>query len=133
MSCAAPASRSPARPWAARWAARCACPWGTGGSRSDRWVPMPSSSERRASVLVVDDSALMRRVLSDVLSESGGARGTAEEAGADPDDGFRVVGTAPGGFDAGRKGHQVEPDVGTMDLEIPELDGPGALRDHQSQ
>jgi two-component system chemotaxis response regulator CheB len=88
---------------------------------------MPSSSERRASVLVVDDSALMRRVLSDVLSESGGARGTAAEAGADPDDGFRVVGTARDGFDAVRKVHQFDPDVVTMDLEMPELDGLGAI------
>jgi two-component system chemotaxis response regulator CheB len=88
---------------------------------------MPSSSERRASVLVVDDSALMRRVLSDVLSESGGARGTAAEAGADPDHGFRVVGTARDGFDAVRKVHQFDPDVVTMDLEMPELDGLGAI------
>jgi len=77
-------------------------------------------------VLVVDDSALMRRVLSDVLSESGAARGTAEGAGADPG-GFRVVGTARDGFDAVRKVHQFDPDVVTMDLEMPELDGLGAI------
>jgi two-component system chemotaxis response regulator CheB len=84
-------------------------------------------------VLVVDDSALMRRVLSDVLSGTGGARGTAGEAGeageagGDPGDGFRVVGTARDGFDAVRKVHQFDPDVVTMDLEMPELDGLGAI------
>src|SRR5258708_3355634 len=49
MSCAAPASHSPARPWAARWAARCASPSGTGGARSRRWGPLPSSSGRPPS------------------------------------------------------------------------------------
>jgi len=75
----------------------------------------------------VDDSALMRRVLSDVLSGTGGARGTAGEAGGDPGDAFRVVGTARDGFDAVRKVHQFDPDVVTMDLEMPELDGLGAI------
>jgi two-component system chemotaxis response regulator CheB len=88
---------------------------------------MPSSSERRPSVLVVDDSALMRRVLSDVLSGTGGARGTAGEAGGEAGDAFRVVGTARDGFDAVRKVHQFDPDVVTMDLEMPELDGLGAI------
>lgn len=90
---------------------------------------MPSSSERRPSVLIVDDSALMRRVLSDVLSSGGGARGTGGDAGdgGNAGDTFRVVGTARDGFDAVRKVHQFDPDVVTMDLEMPELDGLGAI------
>src|SRR2546422_3412568 len=54
---------------------------------------MPSSSERRGStprVLVVDDSALMRRVLSDVLR------------------GFDVIATARDGFDARSEEHTSE-------------------------
>jgi two-component system, chemotaxis family, protein-glutamate methylesterase/glutaminase len=78
---------------------------------------MSPSSDRRPSVLVVDDSALLRRVLSDVL-------GGANTAG---DGEFHVVATARDGFDAVRKVHQFDPDVVTMDLEMPELDGLGAI------
>ncbi|MBW3570766.1 MAG: chemotaxis response regulator protein-glutamate methylesterase [Gemmatimonadetes bacterium] len=67
---------------------------------------------RPRTVLVVDDSAFMRRVISDILSRT---------------DEFRVVGTAHDGNDALRKVHQLEPDLVTMDVEMPGLDGLSAL------
>ncbi len=63
-------------------------------------------------VLVVDDSALMRRLLSDLLSDAPG---------------IEVVGTAKDGRDAVLKAAQIKPDVVTLDVEMPEVSGLDAL------
>lgn len=67
----------------------------------------------RIRVLVVDDSVVIRRIVSDLLS-------------ADP--AIEVVGTAVNGRAALTKIGQLEPDLVTMDIEMPELDGIGAVR-----
>ena len=59
-------------------------------------------------MLVVDDSAFMRRIISDIVD------GSRE---------FRVVGTARNGFEALKQIHALEPDIVTLDVEMPELDG----------
>ena len=74
---------------------------------------MSSSSERPLrSVLVVDDSPFFRRLISDLLIGSGK---------------YRVAGTARNGIDAIRKVHRDQPDLVTLDLEMPELDGLGTI------
>ncbi len=62
----------------------------------------------KIKVLVVDDSAIVRKVFSEELSRH-------------PD--IEVVGTAPDPFIARDKILQLEPDVNTLDVEMPRMDG----------
>lgn len=66
------------------------------------------SSDPRATVLVVDDSAFMRRLIGEMVDAS-------QE--------FRVIGTARNGLDALRQIHALDPQIVTLDVEMPELDG----------
>ncbi len=68
--------------------------------------------QNRIRVLVVDDSALMRKMVSDLLSQ---------------DAEIQVVGHARDGQDALAKMEILAPDVITMDIEMPVMDGVVAL------
>ncbi|WP_457554572.1 protein-glutamate methylesterase/protein-glutamine glutaminase [Candidatus Pyrohabitans sp.] len=65
-------------------------------------------------VLLVDDSALMRRILLDILSE-------AED--------IEVVGTAESGEEAVEKVVKLSPDVAVLDILMPGMGGLAALRE----
>lgn len=67
-------------------------------------------------VLVVDDSAFMRRVLTDILESSGD---------------IKVVGTAINGIDAIDSIKRLKPDVITLDVEMPEMNGLECLKQLQ--
>ena len=69
--------------------------------------------KERLRVLVVDDSALMRKLIPMILER-------------DPD--IEVVGTAMDGAFALRKIAELHPDVVTLDLEMPRMDGIETLR-----
>ncbi|MCL6443897.1 MAG: chemotaxis response regulator protein-glutamate methylesterase [Alicyclobacillus sp.] len=63
---------------------------------------------KRIAVLVVDDSSFMRRAITDLIQR-------------DPT--FEVVGTARNGRDAVMKAAKLKPDLVTMDVEMPEMNG----------
>lgn len=60
------------------------------------------------SVLVIDDSALVRKLLTEILQ-------------LDP--AIEVVGTATDPYDARKKIKELKPDVLTLDVEMPKMDG----------
>ena len=66
------------------------------------------------SVLVVDDSVVVRRLITDALAD---------------DPAITVIGTAPNGRVALQKIEQLKPDLVTLDVEMPVLDGIGTLRE----
>src|SRR3972149_7916498 len=67
----------------------------------------------KIKVMVVDDSALMRKLLSEILAK---------------DQELEVVNTAMDGLFALKKISQARPDVITLDLDMPRMDGLTALR-----
>lgn len=70
-------------------------------------------SVQELKVLIVDDSAMNRRSLSEMLGKI---------------EGVRVVGRAANGEEALRLVHSVHPDLITLDLEMPRMDGFTFLR-----
>ncbi len=63
---------------------------------------------RKIRVLIVDDSAVVRKMIADALS-------------CDPE--IEVVGTAPDPYVAREKILELNPDVMTLDMEMPRMDG----------
>ena len=59
-------------------------------------------------VLVVDDSALIRQILSEIVTR---------------DSGLTLVGAAPDAYVAKRMVQEFRPDVITLDIEMPKVDG----------
>ncbi|MBQ9595564.1 MAG: chemotaxis response regulator protein-glutamate methylesterase [Synergistaceae bacterium] len=74
----------------------------------------PISTGKKIRVLVVDDSALMRQFISDILN-------------SDPR--IEVAGTARDGKDALKQIQLVRPDIVTMDVEMPNMSGLQALEE----
>jgi two-component system chemotaxis response regulator CheB len=64
-------------------------------------------------VLVVDDSAFMRKIISDIIN-------------SDPE--LTVIGTAANGIECLAKITQLNPDLVTLDIEMPVMDGLTTLR-----
>lgn len=63
-------------------------------------------------VLIVDDAAFMRMMIKDILSKNG----------------FEVVGEAENGAKAVEKWQELRPDLTTMDITMPEMDGISAVK-----
>ena len=63
-------------------------------------------------VLVVDDAAFMRMMVKDILSKNG----------------YEVVGEAENGMKAVEKFAELRPDLVTMDITMPEMDGISAVK-----
>ena len=66
-----------------------------------------------ARVLIVDDAAFMRMMLKDILIKNG----------------LEVVGEAVNGADAIEKFQELQPDIVTMDITMPEMDGITAVKE----
>jgi two-component system chemotaxis response regulator CheY len=64
-------------------------------------------------ILIVDDAAFMRMMIKDILSKNG----------------YEVVAEAADGMQAIEKYNQHQPDLVTMDITMPEMDGITALKE----
>lgn len=68
-------------------------------------------------VLIVDDAAFMRMMIKDILTKNG----------------YEVVGEAENGQVAVDKYRELKPDLVTMDITMPEMDGIAAVKEIKSQ
>lgn len=65
-----------------------------------------------AKVLIVDDAAFMRMMLKDILTQGG----------------YEIAGEAANGQEACDLYNQTKPDIVTMDITMPQMDGITALK-----
>ncbi|MBF8377231.1 response regulator [Alicyclobacillus mali] len=65
-----------------------------------------------ANILVVDDAAFMRMMIKDILTKNG----------------HEVVGEAADGAQAVERYQELQPDLVTMDITMPEVDGIEAIK-----
>ncbi|WNR42675.1 response regulator [Paenibacillus roseipurpureus] len=66
-----------------------------------------------AKILIVDDAAFMRMMLKDILTKGG----------------HEVIGEAENGLVAIQKYQELKPDIVTMDITMPEMEGVEAVRE----
>ncbi|MEI3597131.1 MULTISPECIES: response regulator [unclassified Oceanobacillus] len=64
-------------------------------------------------ILIVDDAAFMRMMIKDILAKNG----------------YEIVGEAQDGKEAVEKYKELQPDLVTMDITMPEMDGITALKE----
>jgi two-component system chemotaxis response regulator CheY len=69
------------------------------------------------SVLIADDAAFMRMMIKNILTDAG----------------YEVVGEAENGAVAVSKYRELKPDLTTMDITMPEMDGLAALKEIRGQ
>ncbi|GGN49787.1 response regulator [Oceanobacillus indicireducens] len=67
-------------------------------------------------ILIVDDAAFMRMMIKDILAKNG----------------YEIVGEAQDGKEAVEKYKELQPDLVTMDITMPEMDGITALKEIKS-
>jgi len=64
-------------------------------------------------ILIVDDAAFMRMMIKDILTKNG----------------YEIVGEAENGLRAIEKFQELRPDLITMDITMPEMDGISAVKE----
>lgn len=69
------------------------------------------------NILIVDDAAFMRMMLRDILEKNG----------------FKVIGEARNGAEALEKYRELQPDLVTLDITMPEIDGITALKNIKAE
>lgn len=65
------------------------------------------------TVLIVDDAAFMRMMIKDILAKNG----------------YEIIGEAENGQVAVERYKDLKPDLVTMDITMPEMDGIGAVKE----